>query len=334
VQARLIQWLCCPRCRGGLTLETLQEQSTAWGTDILRGSMHCACGATFPIEDGIPWFTGSDQKQTRQRFAFEWLRYPGNDPGDRDIFLTETQLAPGVWHGKRVLDAGCGMGRYSAVAHGLGAEVVAFDLSEALLRLLPTARQSPTLHLVQGDILHPPFRTETFDIVYSLGVVHHTPEAETAVTRLHELVKPGGRLSVWVYGTAGRWRQFKTNPLRSGREWLVHVLPLVWGVVWVRERLSNAVRRLTVRMPHRLLYRLCYPLAWLGGIPVVRHLTFSLHSRWRVRLQENFDWLAPPYQSHHAKEQVRGWFERLGYKDLAQLPHGTVPKVGICGKKA
>lgn len=272
-------------------------------------------------------------EETRKRFAFQWLRYPGANSDDKDIFLTETQIPENGWKGKRVLDAGCGMGRYTQVAHDLGAEVVAFDLSESLQRLLPAVRQSDRFHLVQGDLLRLPFQKESFDIVYSLGVIHHTPSTHEALRQLDTLVKRGGTLTVWVYGTAGRWAQFKTNPLRSERKWLKRILPLVWLVVLVRECFSNAVRSITTRLPLRLLYGLCYPLAFLGAVPGLKYLTFSVHPKWRVRLQENFDWLAPPYQFHHTKEEVTQWFQDLGYENLTQISHGVVPKVGLRGTK-
>ena len=66
------------------------------------------------------------------------------------------------------------MGRYSRVAHALGASVVALDLSPAVARLADLAENSDRMHLVQGNLMAPPFRKETFDIVYSVGVIQHT----------------------------------------------------------------------------------------------------------------------------------------------------------------
>jgi hypothetical protein len=146
-------------------------------------------------------------------------------------------------------------------------------------------------------------------------------------------VKPEGLLTLWVYGRPGSWKSFSTNPLRTGREWLRKALPLVWLVVWARMLLSDAVRLFTTHMPVPLLYALCHPLALLGALPLLKFLTFSVHPDYRVRLQENFDWLAPPYQSKHTKEELRAWFSAAGFIPLSQLAHGVVPKVGFLGKK-
>jgi hypothetical protein len=80
-----------------------------------------------------------------------------------------------------------------------------------------------------------------------------------------------------------------------------------------------------------LLYLLCYPLAVLGKVPLLKYLTASVHPKWRVRLQENFDWLSPEYQSHHTKEELREWCAEAQVGVIAQLRHGFIPKVGIKG---
>ncbi|MBI2916105.1 MAG: class I SAM-dependent methyltransferase, partial [Elusimicrobia bacterium] len=321
--------------------------------EIEEGALRCgSCSKVFPILEGIPRFVPSFRREirdsarsgavpnfqkvhgsTQERFGYEWLRYPGSLPEDETIFLNETQIEREQWKGKIVLDAGCGMGRYSRVAHSLGATVVAFDLSEALLRLKDLSEESERLHLIQGNLLSLPLKEKCFDIIYSLGVIHHTPSAKDCVSSLTRSLKPGGSLSVWVYGAGGSYKNFKTNPLREDRKGLKKILPLVWMIVTVREMLSNTLRLFTVHLPHSLLYALCYPLAWLGKIPFLKYLTFSVHPLWRVRLQENFDWLTPPYQSHHTKEDLVQWYQANGLEVLKVLPHGFVPKPGLLGKK-
>jgi SAM-dependent methyltransferase len=272
-------------------------------------------------------------RRTRSSFAWEWDRYPGSLQEDRNVFLEETQIPLECWKGSRVLDMGCGMGRYSQVALNLGAEVVAFDLSDALFRMAKDIERQPKLHLVQGDISQPPFQQQIFDIVFSQGVLHHTRNTEQSFQQAAPLVRNGGLMSIWVYGRPGGYSSFATNPLRPGREWLGRIRPLVWVVVWARLLFSGLIRLLTTHMPAPLLYALCYPLAWIGAIPGLRCLTFSAHPNFRVRVHENFDWLAPPYQHKHTKEEVRAWFDSVGFSRLKVLPHGFVPKIGILGTK-
>lgn len=339
MKMRLLPLLACPVCSGDLEFAVLEEHPHE-GTELESGALRCRrCAAEYPIVDGVPRLRLGDALKdgrvasTAERFGFEWHRYPGPRPVDRDIFLEEVQLAPSALAGRLTLDAGCGMGRFSLVALDLGAEVVALDLSDALTRLIPTMRENPRLHIVQGDLLRPPLKAGTFDLAFSHGVIHHTADTKGAFDRVAALVKKGGRLSVWVYGTPGPWSSFKTNPLRSTRAWLKDVLWLVWCVVWARQLLSDALRVVTTRMPFPLLYALCWPLTALGALPLVKYLTYSVDPQFGVRLIENFDWLAPPFQTKHTKEEVRGWFEAAGLRVVSQLAHGVVPKVGFLAER-
>ena len=308
-------------------------------TELEAGSLACsACRREYPIVSGVPRLLPQGRSDARvaatsASFAWEWSRYPGAMAEDERIFLEECQLPASALKDKLVLDAGCGMGRYALVALGLGAEVVALDLSESLARLIPAARENTRLQVVQGDLLQPPFRKGTFDIVYSHGVLHHTSDTRQAFLAVAALVKPEGLLSVWVYGKAGRWRDFATNPLRPGRDWVGRHRRLAWCVVGIRQLFSDSLRLFTVHLPLALTYLLCYPLAVLGAVPLLKYLTFSVHPRFKVRLIENFDWLSPPFQFHHTKEELAEWFEEAGFDVLQVLPHGLVPKPGILGRK-
>jgi SAM-dependent methyltransferase len=185
-------------------------------------------------------------------------------------------------------------------------------------------------------LLNLPFRKKQFDIIFSLGVLHHTPDPREAFTNLSACLREQGIISLWVYGTAGKFSDFKTNPLRGERRKYVKndvTKGIYWLVVTIREVLSNTIRLVTTRMYLPFLYLLCYPLAALGKVPLLKYLTASVHRNWRVRLQENFDWFSPQYQSHHTKEEVAGWFDAVKLNTLSVLKHGFIPKVGLKGKK-
>jgi len=275
------------------------------------------------------------QKKTKASFGYQWLRYNVNDAlEDRTIFLGDAQMSDETLQDKLLLDAGCGMGRYTAVAAGMGAEIIGLDLSSSILKAYEKTRHHPLAHIVQGDILHLPFRKKQFDIIYSLGVLHHTPDPRQAFLQLVKCLKDEGVISVWLYGAAGSFSDFKTNPLRADRQYYLksNVAKRVhWLIVSLRESVYNSVRTATSRLNVPLLYMLCYPLAAVGKIPLLKYLTASVHPNWRVRLQENFDWFSPHYQSHHTKEEVRGWFAEAQVEVISLLKHGLIPKVGVKG---
>jgi SAM-dependent methyltransferase len=335
----LLGILACPVCGGGLKFAVL-ERYPRHDTEVETATLACdRCAREYPVVDGVPRLRPpvpleARADKTRRTFGWEWLRYPGSLPEDKAVFLEETMLPEKELAGKLVLDAGCGMGRYSAVALSLGAEVVAFDMSESLIRVAEAARSNPKLHPVEGDLLHPPFKPGVFDAVYSQGVLHHTADTHAAFKAVAALVKPRGLFSVWLYGKAGRYANFATNPLKPGREWVARHRRLAWTIVLVRHVLSDLLRVFTTRLPVPVVHAICHPLTWLGVVPGLKWLTYSVHPDYRVRLIENFDWISPPYQWHHTKEELERWYDQEGFAVLRLLPHGLVPKPGAIGRKA
>ena len=336
----LLPILACPVCGGDLKFAVLDALPRSHDADVESGTLACAnCRQTYPIRDGIPRLrppqaVPADAAKTRESFGWEWLRYPGSRPVDEPTFLEETMLPRDAFAGKLVLDAGCGMGRYSAVALGLGAEVVAVDMSDSLIRVAALARSQPKLHPVEGDLLNPPFKKEVFDLGYSQGVLHHTSNTHAAFKAVAALIKPRGLLSVWLYGMAGRYADFATNPIRTDRPWVAAHRRLAWIVVGVRHFVSDFVRLFTTRLPVRVTYALCYPITALGAVPGLKYLTFSVDPDFQARLIENFDWISPPYQWHHTKEELAKWYGDEGFTVMQFLPHGLVPKPGALGKKS
>ncbi|MBI5241939.1 MAG: methyltransferase domain-containing protein [Elusimicrobia bacterium] len=334
----LLAWLASPCCGEPMRYARLDRMPDP-KADIEDGALACgSCRCEYPILAGVPRLLPPGEADRRvaatsRSFTWEWTRYPGTPAEDERIFLEECQLEPSDFKDKKVLDAGCGMGRYSLAAASLGAEVTAVDLSESWAALVPVARETPSLHVVQGDLLHPPFQAAAFDLVYSHGVMHHTRDTRQAFLAVAKLVKPEGLLSVWLYGKAGRFADFATNPLRPDRVWVGRHRRLAWFVVGARHIVSDILRVFTTRLPLSLTYLLCYPLALLGALPLVKYLTFSVHPRFRVRLVENFDWLSPPFQYHHTKEELAAWCEAAGFDVVRFLPHGLVPKPGVLARK-
>jgi SAM-dependent methyltransferase len=334
----LLGLLACPVCRGDLKFSVL-DAYPRHDAEVEDATLACKlCAREYPVRDGVPRLRPPDPvaaatDKTRDAFGWEWLRYPGSLPGDKEVWLEETMLPPHELSGKLVLDAGCGMGRYAAVALSLGAEVVAVDMSESLQRVVALARTQPKLHPVEGDLLHPPFKLAAFDVAYSQGVLHHTADTRAAFKAVAALVKRRGLLSVWLYGKAGRFADFATNPLKPGRVWVARNRRLAWLIVLVRHIVSDFVRVFTTRLPVSVVYALCRPLTWLGVVPGLKWFTYSVDPRYQVRLIENFDWISPPYQWHHTKEELLRWYAEEGYSVVNVLPHGLVPKPGALGRR-
>jgi SAM-dependent methyltransferase len=260
----------------------------------------CSNGHRHPIVDGIPRFVSKESYAAS--FGFEWTRHRHTQvdsrsgrTASRDAFAMKVGLGPEELAGRLVLDVGVGSGRYAEVAADHGAQVVGVDLSRAVEAAAENLGGRALI--AQADLFQLPFAPATFDVVYSIGVLHHTPDTAAAVRALATLVKPGGTLAVWVYQ--------RTNA----------------------HRLADLYRLVTTRMSDQALYRLCRQLAKLyplHRLPIVgRPLRFLLpvsgqpDYEWRVL--DTFDWYAPRYQWKHTEPEVVGWFRDLGLETIEVL---------------
>jgi SAM-dependent methyltransferase len=103
--------------------------------------------------------------------------------------------------GKRLLEVGCGMGTDLLQFARGGARVTGVDLTP---RSIEISRHHLALYGESGDFLltdgeHLPFADSSFDVVYSNGVLHHTPDTAGAIKELHRVLRPGGQARVMLY---------------------------------------------------------------------------------------------------------------------------------------
>lgn len=286
--------------RGGIPRMLAPEHRYEDEQDITWGKLHVndllAAGAA---PNSVP--TEADllqlQQHTIRNFGFEWRTYDrfgwDDDTYDLDYtyaafkkkaMLSDAQLTAG----QLVLDAGCGNGRYAYAASQNGAAVIGMDLGHGVEPAFANTRDLPNVHICQADIFHPPFAPGTFDAAFSIGVLMHTGDARRATHTLARYVKPGGSLTVHLYG--------KGNPIYEFND------------AWLR--------RLTTRMSIQRLMgfaeRVSRFSAFLDRINQRRFVDrfFRVESHPHCM----FDWYAAPIATHHTYPEVHGWFQEIGWQ--------------------
>jgi SAM-dependent methyltransferase len=284
------------------------------------GGLVCVgCGREYPEVKGV--FRFVDAEHYAGSFGFQWHIFRktqlDNEESRRSEqdFERRTGFHPEELRGKLVLDVGCGMGRFAEVATRWGAYVVGIDLSLAAEVAAENLADREAAFL-QADVFKLPFAPESFDYIYSLGVLHHTPNCEQAFKGLPRLLKPGGRIAIWLYSKYNNWY-----------------------------KMSDVYRKVTRRMSTKMLHTLCYGVIPLYGvhqvlrkIPLVGRtasgalayaipMAFHKDPRWRVL--DTFDWYSPWYQSKHTYEEVFRWFEDCGLEDLRVI----LQPVSVSGRK-
>lgn len=278
----LLSSLWCPECGSALTLDA----------DRL---ICAACQASYPVIDGIPRLI-SDQHLAS--FGRQWNKYEvAHDDEDRSTFQAKTGMSLSQLAGLRILDAGCGGGRYSKVCGEAKATVVGADHSAAVAKAKQLCAHLGNVEFAQADLKRLPFEPASFDFVFSIGVMHHDANTKSVFDAVAKMVKPGGRYSVWLY---------RRNQ-------------------WWQESINNTLRRRTTAMNSEKLERWCEWGAWLGGLPIINKtlnkiVNFSAHPNRENRVCDTYDWFAPQYQYHHTVAELSSWFEAAGFTELKVLP--------------
>jgi SAM-dependent methyltransferase len=202
-----VELLACLRCAGPL-----------------RNDLSCRdCGIRYEAPDGIPNLRLPGDRRTEiVRDFYEQVPFPDYPPraslswlrgrAERSEFAGLIDRAiPGD---ARIVEIGCGTGQmslYLASAHRI---VIGADLTRASLKLGADAARRFDLGQVQfieTDLHHPGLRVGAFDVVYSSGVLHHTPDPSAAFASIVRLARPGGMIIVGVYNA------FARMPLRARR---------------------------------------------------------------------------------------------------------------------
>lgn len=303
----LLDLLVCPECRSRLQLEA----DSGSATDIEAGSLSCPQGHRFPIVRGVPRFVqhalNPDQARTRDSFGYEWTElYPEHGHttaealAERDIFLEYTRTVPSEFHSRLVLDAGCGNGRYAKLANDWGARVVAVDISAAVDIAAHNLAGRPDVDVVSADLFKLPFRADLFDIVYSVGVLHHTPDAAGAFRAIQPLVAPGGFFSIFVHGQGNRVLYAMNRTLRRWTS------AASYRTTWRFSQVLTAAGRVLAHIP------MAGPMLYIMGRQV---LFFSPDQH------NNFDHYSAGFTSFHRKEEVRGWYD--GWDDVVVRYNGV-----------
>jgi SAM-dependent methyltransferase len=308
----LLSLLTCPEC--GARLELASGEPDAVG-EIESGELRCrGQGHRFPILRGVPRFVPADlsvlERRTAEAFGSQWTHFTEmHDAFEAQFLDWISPVEPSAFEARLVLDAGCGIGRHAYFAAKYGArEVIALDLSPAVDTAREVLRGLSNVHVVQGDLLRPPFPRATFDLAYSIGVIHHLPDPAAGFRSLAAAVAPGGTVLVWVYGYEGN------------------------GFV---RTVVERMRRVTARVPPGALRAVAFPLAAgfdltakgvylpLRGtraarsLPMREYLTSVAGFSFRQNYTIVYDQLAAPTAAYVKRGELEDWFEANELEDVA-----------------
>ncbi|MEK6982258.1 MAG: methyltransferase domain-containing protein [Candidatus Micrarchaeota archaeon] len=302
MKEKLLDIIVCPTCKGNLNLKATKQIND----DVEEGMLNCRkCKVGYNIINSVPRFVPDDDYV--ENFSMEWNTHKVTQLDSRtgrneseETFKEVTGFNQKDLKGKLVLDVGCGSGRYLEIASKFGAEVVGIDLSFAVDAAQENLGKQKNMHIIQANVFSLPFKEDTFDIIYSIGVLHHTPDCKKAFMCLPNLLKKPGKISIWLYSKK------------------LHFIA------------TDVLRIVTTRMNKHHLYGLCKTVVPhiyaatrvpLVGYPFRAFISTHHHPEWRVL--DTFDWYSPKYQSKHSNNEVIQWFNEAGLKNARALTKDT-----------
>ncbi|MBZ5726876.1 MAG: methyltransferase domain-containing protein [Acidobacteriia bacterium] len=304
MKQRLMDYLVCPLCAGGLDLRTGAME----GAEIMEGGLDCAsCHRRYPIVRGVPRLLpetfSEEQRATADAFGYEWTHFSELEDTYEAEFLDWIHpIGKEFFRGKLVLDGGCGKGRHVALSAAFGAaEVMGIDISDAVDAAFANTRHLPNAHIVQADIYHVPLKP-VFEYAFSIGVLHHLPEPKAGFLSLAGRLAPGGRISAWVYGEEGNW-------------WITHLVSPLRTVV--TSRLPRAMTKaiaFAIAVPMQATLKLLYRPVNQRAPRLKRLLFYNdyLYSISGFSFRENystvFDHLVAPTAFYISRPEFEAWF--------------------------
>jgi SAM-dependent methyltransferase len=277
------------------------------------------------IANGVLDFLSTSPTDYCENFGEQWNRFRriqldsvSSKSISRDRFLAETGWTAEEIKGKVLLDAGCGAGRFAEIALECGARVVAVDLSVAAVACRTTLdRFDPNDYLVlRADLFDLPLREHVFDGIYSLGVLHHTPDPLRGIDELVRFLKPSARLATWIYERRSpdlRWLQPRT---------LIRAAMCRLST----ERKFNVSRLITA-----MFFPVGWALSWFGRpgetashfLPYAarhHHARGDLQLQWDYCVMDTLDWYGPVYEKPQRARDLITRMKQAGLTNVRRQP--------------
>jgi SAM-dependent methyltransferase len=293
-----------------------------------KTAYECSSGCRFEVKNQIPRFVSGGNYASS--FGLQWNEYRTTQL-DTHTGLTIsrdrlTRLLGGaldIVKGKRVLEAGCGAGRFSELLLQSGAHLYAIDLSTAVEANYKNCGSFPNYFVCQASILELPFAPEQFDFVICIGVIQHTPDPEQTIAALCRQLKPGGLLVIdhYTYGYA-------VTPSRRALRFFLTRMPSDFSLRFCQGLVS-------VLWP---LHKLVWKFSHYPGMSKLRHVfwyfspvvdyheayaTLKPHLLRAWAILDTHDTLTDVYKHLRSAEEIASYLKQRGMTDIETIYAGN-----------
>ena len=240
-----------------------------------------------------------DKLGSPNRFGSNWKKYRDLNSIYEEQFLEWIlPLQKKDLKNKKILDAGCGIGRNSYYCIKCGAkEVYLFDVEQSTVNIAKeNIKNYENAHVFEDSIYtQESISDDSFDLVMSIGVIHHLSEPQLAISKLFSKVKKDGKLLIWVYGY-------------EGNEFLIKLLKIL--------------RFFTTRLPYKLVEFLgkIFALVLYSVLKVypTKTMYWSRAKRMSLYVLEQIiiDQLIPKIANYYKKSELLNIFSQIKYQNI------------------
>ncbi|SNQ62992.1 methyltransferase domain-containing protein [Candidatus Methanoperedens nitratireducens] len=315
----IINDLYCPACQGKLECRVTEAKNN----EIEAGVLTCKnCPGNYPVRDYIPRFVKEDNYAAS--FGLEWNKHSRTQIDkfngtniSRDRFYSQTKWDKDLKN-QKILEVGCGAGRFTQIAIETGAEVYSFDLSTAVDACLANNGTAKNLHIFQASIYELPFQKGYFDKIFCFGVLQHTPDVKKAFSSLVPYLKPGGEIVVDIYKKSVRnyfqskyFLRIFTKQVDSTKLYI-----LLTKVVPVLLPASSALKKIPA-----------FGNSLSSLIPIINYknvLPVKDEDLMDWAILDTFDMLSPRYDSPQTMKTLKRWFMEAGLTDIQVFSPGMI----------
>ncbi|MCS7232073.1 MAG: class I SAM-dependent methyltransferase [Elusimicrobiota bacterium] len=242
--------------------------------------------------------------QKQPEWRYQWSKFK-----DDNLFLFKEWIYPYTlqdFTDKTVCDCGCGHGQHLIFISSYCKKAVGIDLNTADIAR-ENVKNCKNVEIIEADIENLNIE-EKFDIVYCIGVIHHTDNPNKAFVNIKNLVKPGGILIIWVYSWEGN---FFTRTI------LEFLRKLIFSKIH-RDYLLFISKIITLMLyiPVYTLYKL--PLKFL---PFYEYFSNFRKLSFKRNLLNVFDKLNAPQTKFIKKSLIQQWFNTKEFKNICIRHH-------------